>query len=467
MRFAVPWFYFCFIVIFFLLGMALAGCSLVVTPGIDPVETKISSLQTEQALLRTQLALLEPAATTTSTPTLQPTGTPPPPINPTKTTAPLSLLPEPLYFLGQDAAAREQVFRLETDGVTLTQITFEQRRILEYDISPSGDLAYVVEDKTDNTVQLILLAPDAESASVIEMRTSELEKIKNLRWLPNGEELVYHRTIQLNPPATDENQPTPSSPLLARELVVYNRLTQLTTVLLRAGDDTLAPVIATLYTDESLEYDAGHDWETVYRVTAVSPEARFLLIQDSGGSFWMIYDLRTRSLILARILAASADFSPNEQIICLTSDFSRADFHPSQALLCGNFLTSSLEVYLNAPDWQPQAINLWEAENALVFLQFVPTETNGRLLQLYGMDLTDREPVLLRQEEWLSDETTLEVLHAPTENPAQGMVVATGQAQGMETPGLVILPTDPRRNTLYLPQPSAVRLLRWGTEIIP
>ncbi|MBN1312131.1 MAG: hypothetical protein JXB30_11995 [Anaerolineae bacterium] len=49
-------------------------------------------------------------------------------------------LPMTLYFLGEDA----QIWRLEADAVTLTQITFEPEPVLEFDVSPlDSALVYI------------------------------------------------------------------------------------------------------------------------------------------------------------------------------------------------------------------------------------------------------------------------------------------------------------------------------------
>ncbi len=59
-------------------------------------------------------------------------------------TAPSSLLPHSLYYLNNDKAGLLQVFRLEPDGQTVHQITFEPANVDHYDVSPGdGSLVYV------------------------------------------------------------------------------------------------------------------------------------------------------------------------------------------------------------------------------------------------------------------------------------------------------------------------------------
>ena len=55
-----------------------------------------------------------------------------------------SLLPRSFYYLGQDGAGLAQVFRIERDGVTMHQVTFEPIDVKEYDVSlVDGSVAYV------------------------------------------------------------------------------------------------------------------------------------------------------------------------------------------------------------------------------------------------------------------------------------------------------------------------------------
>src|SRR5262245_45707106 len=48
---------------------------------------------------------------------------------------PAGVLPHSLYFINNDAAGIAQVFRLETDGRTESQITFEPTAVSFYDVS--------------------------------------------------------------------------------------------------------------------------------------------------------------------------------------------------------------------------------------------------------------------------------------------------------------------------------------------
>jgi dipeptidyl aminopeptidase/acylaminoacyl peptidase len=59
-----------------------------------------------------------------------------------------NLLPLHLYFLGRDNQSITQVYRLERDGRTTTQLTFEPASVEDYDISPAdGSIVYVTNNQ--------------------------------------------------------------------------------------------------------------------------------------------------------------------------------------------------------------------------------------------------------------------------------------------------------------------------------
>jgi hypothetical protein len=86
----------------------------------------------------------------TPTAVLLPTSTPPPVA---------AVLPAPLYFIDEG-----QIQRLEADGVTLRRITNElapritASAVLEFDVAPNGDLAYVIATREGTTA---LITSDA------------------------------------------------------------------------------------------------------------------------------------------------------------------------------------------------------------------------------------------------------------------------------------------------------------------
>lgn len=61
------------------------------------------------------------------------------------TEAPPALLPHSLYFLAPDSRSIDQVYRMERDGQTVTQLTFESVSVSDYDVSQAdGRIAYEI-----------------------------------------------------------------------------------------------------------------------------------------------------------------------------------------------------------------------------------------------------------------------------------------------------------------------------------
>ena len=72
------------------------------------------------------------------------TAAAPAPVGVTPVPEPASLLPHAMYFLNNDNAGLVQVYRLDKDGRTLTQITFEPAKVDHYDVSlVDGSVVYV------------------------------------------------------------------------------------------------------------------------------------------------------------------------------------------------------------------------------------------------------------------------------------------------------------------------------------
>ena len=73
-----------------------------------------------------------------------------------------NLLPHDLYFLDQDRTAHSQIFRLEPDGESVHQITFEPSSVDAYDVSAAdGRIAYT----SDN--ELFLVASDGSGRQML------------------------------------------------------------------------------------------------------------------------------------------------------------------------------------------------------------------------------------------------------------------------------------------------------------
>lgn len=125
------------------LALAILACSI---PG-GVGESVPTPNQVETIVAATMQALTPPVATeSTSTPEPEAPG----------------LLPHPLFFINNDSAGLAQVFRLGTDGKSLTQLTFEPVAVTGYDISPvDGSVAYAANN------QLLLINADGSGRRML------------------------------------------------------------------------------------------------------------------------------------------------------------------------------------------------------------------------------------------------------------------------------------------------------------
>lgn len=127
-----------------LLGISVLACALPGGQG-QPSATEDTSAPDQVAtVVASTLQALTPEAS--DSPTLHPPG----------------LLPNSLYFLNNDNAGIAQVFRLETDGVTIQQITAEPVKVDSYDVSlVDGSVVYVSNN------QLLLINADGSDRKVL------------------------------------------------------------------------------------------------------------------------------------------------------------------------------------------------------------------------------------------------------------------------------------------------------------
>ena len=81
----------------------------------------------------------------------------------TETSGPAaSLLPHSLYYQAADSAGRMQIFRMEPDGRTEMQLTFEPVAVTDFDVSlADGSIAYVASN------QLLLADADGSNRRVL------------------------------------------------------------------------------------------------------------------------------------------------------------------------------------------------------------------------------------------------------------------------------------------------------------
>jgi len=161
-------------VIFFALAVLVLGC---VSPIVTRDTPSASSQQAEAAM--TLQALASQSANT------------PDSVSETET----NLLPQPLYFLAPDNQAISQIYRLEHDGRTKTQLTFEPVDVWDYDVSPAdGALAYEASN------QLVLVNADGSSRRVLVegIPNPDVRSLYNPTFSPDGQTLAYaHRGLNL------------------------------------------------------------------------------------------------------------------------------------------------------------------------------------------------------------------------------------------------------------------------------
>jgi hypothetical protein len=102
------------------------------------------------------------------------------------------LLPHAMYFLNNDITGLAQIFRLDKDGTTVTQLTFEPANVDNYDVSRlDGSLVYV----TNN--QLLTVNADGGNRSMIvdggpqDPSNPLLSSIMNPLWSPDGGTIAF------------------------------------------------------------------------------------------------------------------------------------------------------------------------------------------------------------------------------------------------------------------------------------
>ena len=129
------------------------------------------------------LQALTPTASAGESPTFEPAG----------------LLPHSLYFMNNDSAGIAQVYRLEADGKTLRQITFEPSAVGAYDVSTvNGRVAYVANN------QLLLIDANGADRRVlvdggpVDENNPFLSSVNEPAFSPDGGTIAYwHKGLNL------------------------------------------------------------------------------------------------------------------------------------------------------------------------------------------------------------------------------------------------------------------------------
>ncbi len=102
------------------------------------------------------------------------------------------LLPHSMYFLNNDAAGLAQVYRLEKDGKTVTQITLEPAKVDSYDVSRlDGSVVFVSNN------QLLLVNSDGSNRRLlmdggpVDQNNPFLTSISSPVFSPNNETIAF------------------------------------------------------------------------------------------------------------------------------------------------------------------------------------------------------------------------------------------------------------------------------------
>lgn len=159
---------------FLILTLAIMACAIPALSNNGPTADQVSTV------VALTMQALTPASDGAATPATEP--------------SPAGPLPHSLYFLNNDNIGVLQVFRLETDGKTLTQVTSEPSAVGAFDVSPvDGRVVYVINN------QLILINADGSGRRVlveggpVDQNDPFVSSLFNPIFSPDGQTIAYSR----------------------------------------------------------------------------------------------------------------------------------------------------------------------------------------------------------------------------------------------------------------------------------
>ncbi len=171
-----------FLICGIMLPLLVAGCGDDTSDIFAPAATDTPIVAAAVALDPTPTSVDTMGNTPTDVPTIAPTTTPIP--------KPEIVLPAPLYFLSDG-----QIQRLETDGVTLTQLTQEAEPITDFDVSPiDARLVYVtgnslIEANPQYGTRIVKVS--GETVDADNPADNVTKRIDNPRFSPDGTQIAF------------------------------------------------------------------------------------------------------------------------------------------------------------------------------------------------------------------------------------------------------------------------------------
>jgi WD40 repeat protein len=388
------------IMAFLVLTVVAMACALPIPgspgPTVDEVATAVAL--TMQALT--------PASEVTATPTSEPEP------------APAGLLPHSLHFINNDSISVAQVFRLGTDGKSLTQITSEPSAVGSYDVSPvDGGVAYVANN------QLVLINADGSGRRIlvdggpIDPANPFITSLTSPVFSPDGQTIAYSdqglvlyslatgaSNVVLEEMTTD---PGSGATVPARVFIPQEYSPDGTKLLITAAipnSDGFAQQVYTIASDSTVDITGGDGALLCCGQQAWSGDSSLLFTASSslgmfGSGLWRI-DAATGNVVTLLPTEAGGGNYNLARDPYLASDGQLYFFFVTAPSPDGFISRASLQMVRSAPDgvtgrtilrpdtFQLMNEALWAPDASFVITAIAPSDTvyAGGQLNLYYTD---------------------------------------------------------------------------------